>query len=542
MKINSEDFIEKAKKIHGDEYDYSNVNYVNNSTKIKIICDKHGEFLKRPTHHINRAQGCPKCSNKRFGLSQRKTTDEFIKEAQLIHGDKYDYSKVNYESNKSKIKVICSKHGEFEQIPDNHLKGKGCKYCGGTTKLDTKLFVIKAKKVHGGKYNYTNVIYENAKTPISIICPKHGEFNILPNNHLCKEQGCLRCLGRIFDTNSFINKAKKIHGGKYDYSKVTFINMNTPIDVICNVHGLVSQTPIYHLNNFGCKKCSNSTSLLEIEITTFLNSLNIKYEQNNRSILNGKEIDIYIPSKKIGIEINGLYWHSELYKDKKYHLNKTNLANDNGVQLIHLFEDEWLHKKEIVKSRLKNILGVTKNVYYGRKCKIREVNKNDASSFLNDNHIQGNCVDKYRYGLYYNDELVSLMTFGKRKILNNDIVELIRFCNKIDVSVVGGASKLLKHFKKLNDYSEIISYADRRWSNGNLYEKLGFNLISITPPNYYYYNENLKIRETRFKYQKHKLVKLGYDKKLTESEITNKIGLYKIYDSGNLKYLLKLDN
>lgn len=540
MKSTTEDFIKKAKEIHGNDYDYSRVKYVNNKTKVLIMCPEHGEFNKTPIHHLNRKQGCGKCSNEKFGLSQLKTTKQFIKGAKEIHGDIYDYSRVEYIGNKSKIKIICSEHGEFEQIPDNHLSGKGCKYCGGTAKMDTKLFIKKAKEIHGDIYDYSRVKYIDNKSKVIIICSEHGEFQQTPNNHTSKQEGCVKCLNRINDSNTFIKKAKEIHADKYDYSKVNFINMNENIIIKCSIHGDTIQTPLYHIYNYGCKKCGNSISILENELSEFMVTLGIKFEKNDRTILNGKELDIYIPSKKIAIEFNGLYWHSEKYIPKDYHLNKTLECEKLGIRLIHIFEDEWLYKKEIVKSRLKNLLGLTEIKIYGRKCQIKILDNKITNNFLNKNHIQDKCVSKIKLGLYYEGELVSLMTFGKRKILNNSDWELIRFCNKLDTTVIGGASKLLKYF--INNYKpdKIISFADRRWSSGNLYNNLNFNLIKCSPPNYYLYNDNLKIRESRIKYQKHKLVKMGYNKNLTEKEITEKMKLYRIYDCGNLKYLLTI--
>jgi len=536
MKKTTKKFINESKKIHGDRYDYSKVVYVRNNDKVIIVCPKHGEFYKTPVHHLNRNQGCPKCKNIEFGLSQLKTNEEFINESKKIHGDRYNYSKVKYSGNKNKVIIICPKHGEFQQIPDNHIKGKGCKYCGGTAKLDTKIFITKAKKIHGDRYDYSKVKYVDTKTNITIICPKHGEFDILPNNHLSKGQGCLSCLGRVFDTKSFITKAKKIHGNKYDYSKVKYIDLTTEVDIICKTHGLVKETPLYHINNYGCKKCTNSTSIIEMEVIDFIKSIDLNFIKNDRSVLGGKELDIYIPSKKIGIEINGLYWHSEIYKDKKYHLNKTKLCESKGIQLIHLFEDEWVYKKEIVKSRLKNLLGLSKNRIYGRNTIVKLIDSKTSKIFLDNNHIQGNVNSKIKLGLYYDDELISLMTFGKRKIFGNSEWELIRFCNKLDTTVIGGASKLFKYFVKTYKPKSIISYADRRWSSGNLYKNLGFEFKHASLPNYTLFNDVLKIRENRFKYQKHKLLKMGYDSNLTENEITQKLGLYRIYDSGNLKY------
>ena len=244
----------------------------------------------------------------------------------------------------------------------------------------------------------------------------------------------------------------------------------------------------------GCPHCYNNTSFQEVELSDYIKSL-LKLDEtfitNNRNVLDNNELDIYIPDRKIAIEYDGLYWHNELHKDKNYHLNKTNLCNEKGIRLIHIFEDEWLYKKDIVKSRLKNLFHINDEKIYARKCVIKEVSYKKCNDFLNENHIQGMCVSKYRYGLYYENELVSLMTFGKlRKNLNGngtqDEFELLRFCNKMNTSVVGGASRLLKHFIKTLHPKTIISYADRRWSDGHLYETLGFEHTHDSKPSYFY--------------------------------------------------------
>ena len=211
---------------------------------------------------------------------------------------------------------------------------------------------------------------------------------------------------------------------------------------------------------------------------------------------------------------------------------------DKGIQLVHIFEDEWIYKKDIVKSRILNLLGKSDRIY-ARKCEIRNVSPSTARSFLDDNHIQGFCSSAYRYGLYYNGELVSLMTFGnKRKNLGSKSInghyELLRFCNKLNTTVIGGASRLFKHFIKEVKPIEIVSYADRRWSNGNLYEKLGFTLTHKSQPSYFYVINDK--RENRFKYRKDALVKEGYDKDKTEHQIMLERGIYRIYDCGCLVY------
>ena len=253
-----------------------------------------------------------------------------------------------------------------------------------------------------------------------------------------------------------------------------------------------------------------------------------------------KEIDVYLPELKIGFEFNGLRWHSELFLDKNYHINKTKLCLKHGIRLIHIFEDDYDDKFEIIKSIISNILNKSKRIY-ARDTIIKKIeNNNDIKIFLNKNHLQGFVNTNINYGLFQNDELISLMTFSKtRKVLNKNgkegEYELVRFCNKIGTSVIGGASKLFKKFLKDFNPKTIVSYCDISWANGNLYEKLGFKNFGLTKPNYFYIVNNK--RENRIKYQKHKLVKQGHNEKLSESEIMRKLGHYRIYNCGNEKYV-----
>ncbi len=177
----------KSKNIHKDKYDYSLVDYYKNArTKVKIICKKHGIFEQEPLNHFNK-QGCPKCTN-----NKRYTTKEFIIRAKNIHGDKYDYSLVDYKNNITKVKIICPKHGEFEQVPSSHLSKTGCQKCAGNNKNNIQEFIDKSYKIHGDDFSYEKSIYKNAKSKLIIICKKHGEFNQRPNEHL-SGKGCPIC-------------------------------------------------------------------------------------------------------------------------------------------------------------------------------------------------------------------------------------------------------------------------------------------------------------------------------------------------------------
>ena len=272
----------------------------------------------------------------------------------------------------------------------------------------------------------------------------------------------------------------------------------------------------------------------------------IDYEFNNRTEIK-KEIDIYFPSYKLGIEVNGLYWHSEIYKDKYYHLNKTILCQKQGIQLLQVFEDEILNKPQIVKSIIKSKLGIIEYRIYARKCQIREINDNKLiRNFLETNHIQGFVGSNVKIGLYYNDELVSIMTFGKKRLsMGNKLIidneyEMLRFCNKLNTVVIGGASKMLNYFIKTYNPKSILTFADRRYSNGGLYEKLGFEFIDNTRPNYYYYKCGDMKRHYRFKFRKDILIKEGYNPDKTEHQIMNERGYFKIYDCGNLKFIMNV--
>ena len=204
-KYTNEKIVERIKNVHGDKYDLSEVVYTGIFNKIKVICPIHGVFETTPNNFINQHKGCPKCGHiEKWNKRGRITTKDFIKKAREVHGDKYDYSKINYIGTHTKICIICPEHGEFWQTPANHLTGNGCPRCANNLKYSTEEFITKAKEKHGNKYDYSNVKYVNAHENICVICPKHGEFLITPNNHL-KGEGCPVC-----KSSSLENETRKV--------------------------------------------------------------------------------------------------------------------------------------------------------------------------------------------------------------------------------------------------------------------------------------------------------------------------------------------
>ena len=318
-KKTTEQFIVDAIKIHGDRYDYSKVKYINSAIKVCIICPEHGEFWQMPKVHLQGC-GCSKCGITFQHNQQRLTTEEFIEKARKIHGDKYDYSKTEYINNRNKICVVCPKHGEFYQTGGNHLKGHGCPKCGDESgckqrKLSLDIFIEKAVNIHGDRYDYSKVEYKNAYTPIIIKCPIHGEFTIRPNNHL-RGQGCPLCGNKQkgkyhkLTTQDFIKRAKDVHGDKYDYSKVEYVNYLTPLTIICFNHGDFQQLPSAHLKGHGCPKCGRSFNQAEMFVTTQIqkhfNNVITQYRPKwLGNITSRQSIDIYLSDYNIGIEYHG---------------------------------------------------------------------------------------------------------------------------------------------------------------------------------------------------------------------------------------------
>lgn len=359
-----------------------------------------------------------------------------------------------------------------------------------------------------------------------IICKMCGQkMKTLTNTHLKKhkitlEEYKIKFPGENYHSNEFINKTSK----------------NLKI---------------------ASKKIKKSyVSRPESSLKEFLSSLNIKFDNNNRKFLQGVEIDIINHENKIGIEFNGNLYHSENYggKLKNFHINKTKLMNKKGYSLIHITEDEWGLKQDIVKNKLKHIFNKSTGVkIHARKCIIKEVNSNIKNNFLNKNHIQGEDKCTVSIGAYYEDNLISIMTFDnnrqmsiKNKITNN--YELKRFCVSSEYIVNGVFGKLLSYFIKNYNPKKIISFADGRWTldkDNNLYTKLNFSLVKILPPDYSYYNSKIH----RFKrFHKFSFGKSSIKKKFpeiysdfkTEWDMMQELGYDRIWDCGKFKYEINL--
>lgn len=349
-KVTTEEFISRAKEVWGDQYLYDKSIYVGNQKPIIITCRLHGDFICRPGNFLHK-HGCPECGKLSIKEKERYTKEQFIQRANQVHQNYYDYSKVSYTNSKTPIIIICPKHGEFVQIPNSHLQGRGCPKCGidwtqVNKSLGIKDFVERARKVHGDKYDYSKVEYINQYTPITIICPIHGEFQQIPKDHF-NGSGCSICghlqggLKLRLTTEEFIQKAREVHGDKYDYKEVKYVTSSDSIDIICPKHGAFKQLPYVHLNGAGCPICKESRG--EELIRNLLINSNILFQAQYH--INNYIIDFYVPKYNCFIEYNGIQHYQSVEhfggkeRFKKQVLRDANLriyCKENQINLIEI--------------------------------------------------------------------------------------------------------------------------------------------------------------------------------------------------------------
>ncbi len=552
--LTQEEFISRANKVHKNKYDYSLVKYRNNRTKVKIVCPIHGEFFQTPYLHL-RTYGCPRCGTKSGADCIRMSQEEFIGKAKKVHGDKYDYSLVNYVSYSGKVKIICPVHGMFEQTPRSHIYQKsGCYKCGmdkthRKRTLTSNEFTEKAKKVHGDVYDYSLVDYKAAGEKVKIICKQHGEFLVRAGDHLYKGVGCQKCSferrvsSRLMQFNEFLEKARKIHGNRYDYIEESYCSRSSYMRIVCPVHGEFLQTPSGHLSGSGCSKCSKILSKPEESLAEFFSLFDVEVRRNDRSVIPPYEIDIYLPKQNVAIEYNGVIWHSTLYKDKaeNYHKVKHRLCVENGVRFFMVSSIDDLTK---IHRALSVICGLDEERIFARKCKVVKItDSKKVKSFFDKYHLQGGFyVSSNVYGLEYRNQIVAMMVFthratGRGLKRDESVYELRRYAAVC--RVVGGPSKLLKAFEREHpEVREIISFSHNKWFDGKMYERIGFKVVKELPPDYCYINSKEKVR-SKNTMMKSKMEQefQNYDPNLTEEENAKNFGWYRYYDCGKKKWV-----
>ena len=377
-KYTKEEFVTKARAVHGDKYNYDKAEYVNANEKVIITCPIHGDFPITPHNHVNGKQGCPCCAG-----NKNLTTEEFISRAKEIHGNKYCYDKTCYTGYHKPLTITCPIHGDFQQKPSVHLDGKGCKECALEKNKQNKLltketFIKRATEIHGDKHSYDKVVYKGKNEKVTITCPIHGDFEMSPHNHVNGRQGCHKCSmeEKTKSVEDFINESKTVHGDTYDYSRVVYVNNHTPVFIICQKHGTFPQKPTAHLNGNGCPWCKKSK--LERKTKLLLEKHNIAFDPQRTFpwLLSNKHyhmfLDFYLPKYNIGIECQGeqhyltkAQWHftlEDISEIKCRDLLKFSLCTEHNIPVYYIRHNDNVEEKinEII-NKIKRIKAIRQN-------------------------------------------------------------------------------------------------------------------------------------------------------------------------------------
>lgn len=499
-----------------------------------------------------------------------KTIDEVVAKFPQSVLDRYDFRNAVYKGALVRIEGIkCPAHGEFSQYAAQLRKdGAGCPECGHAKRVegmtsDEADYVRRVEEAHAGKgYDYSNIGFTKMNAMITVGCPEHGAFTIDANKHLYRKDNCPKCVKKnrqtrilqyrhLASASKIANTAKDFfercavqHDGIYSYPEQEYKGAKHKIRVLCPKHGEFRLAAWDHLAGRGCRQCVHK-SQPEIDITDFLRSYGFVVERGRRDIIAPKEIDIWLPELNIGVEYHGLYHHITCKKGK-LHREKWELAQQAAVRLVQIFEDEWLNKQDIVKARLLSFIGKSEK-RDARKLQLKNVQWGEAKTFLNATHIQGAGPVGTAYGLYEGETLVAVATFGKSRsgamtgAREDGVFEVLRYASIGNVR--GGFTRLFAQFKKDCSPIQVISYCDLRYGTGGLYEKAGFALDSLTPPDYWWVPKGKAERVTRYAVQKHKIAKTDhelhkyYAPHKSENQICEEAGWSKIHGVGNQKWV-----
>ncbi len=473
------DKVKKEFEEHG--FTLISTEYKNNQTSLNCICPEgHRITTNYKSFHIHHS--CKKCVQEKAGINSWKDRRKSLEEIQEYFKDRKEKIVGNFFKNgRQYLDIICENGHESIKSYSAFKRGSGCKICSCSNNAKKQLKI---------------------ETVFDVI--KNSGYTLLSNFESSKKKLVLKCeKGHVFEMRW--NDFQQGHR---------------------------------------CPICMQSISTGEQEIFNFLKSYFLDVYNRDRKLISPKELDIVIPSKKVAIEYCGLYWHSEqMGKERYYHFNKWKQCKDRGYQLITIFEDEWLNHKDIVLSRLSNILKIpNQETIFARKCKIKEIDSKTKNKFLDANHIQGKDRSRIKLGAFFDDRLISVMTFSvpsiaKGKKFKEDVFELNRFCSEQGIICTGIASRLFKYFIKKYKPKEVYSYADIRWSTGKLYSNLGFYFDGYSAPNYWYIYKYKRIH--RFNFRKNvldrKLIEFNPD--LTETQNMNNNGFTRVWDCGNLKFI-----
>lgn len=548
MTKKTEKFIEKVEKKYPSRYQILS-EYQAIRTKISVKCLICNDVREVTPDNLLQHGGCRVCGKLQRIETRTASKEDFLEELKEKRGT--DYILIGeYKNKRTKALFKHKCGGVHELLPQPILskKTKGCPTCMGGVAMPETLI----KKRFAGESKGEYVLhgkYEGIDKKMDVEHLTCGTvWEVSMENFLNRGTRCPKCANKKTEA-AFLKEFKKYSKGEWDLlSKYKGIQEYVFVKhKVCGRRRFVKPGAMKTRKGIYCQYCgASSVSQKEKDLLSFIeDSYSKEIILNSKKIIEPYELDIYLPELKLAFEFNGLYWHCEEKKGSNYHTKKTELCEAKGIQLIHILESDWEQKQEIVKSKILNLLGLTPEKIFARSCKVQKLETKEKNEFLEANHIQGSCVSSINYGLFKDEELVAVMTFSK---LRNGMSsksetathELIRFAVKLNTTVTGGFSKLLKNICLLHpEIKEVKTFALRDWSKGNVYERNGFVFSHNSKPNYFYTKGEESFSRINFQKHKQKNKLKIFDETLTEKENMRKNGYRVYYDSGNKVYNLK---
>lgn len=478
-----QEFLRKARAVHGNRYGYDSVQYVDCHTPVIIHCTKHGEFRQKPLTHLT-GRKCRACGIEERNASLFGSLEDFRQRATETHQGRYTYEESVYRGAHAPLTIHCTVCGtSFRQTPAKHLKGQGCKSCSlrqaGERGRNTQEHVLKQFHAsHGNRYDYSQMEYTGSKSKVAIGCPKHGIF---------------------------------------------------------------WQYPFDHISGHGCPSCVHLYSTPHKEIEALLTEWAVPFQSNVRSVIAPCELDVFVGSQRVAIEFNGTYWHSigsgDDLSDRNRHLRKFARCSEKNITLLQIDQHEWDNPtiRDVWCSVLKSKLGLLPRLH-ARQTHFAEISRKDASQFLAENHIQGSSPAlRWNFGLHHEGALVSVMSFASHQ---RHSLNLTRLATRRGVTVVGGARKLFHHALENLPRKPIVTFSNNRYSDGHIYPVLGFVHDGKLPASYQWWYKGRVLNKRLCRHSK-LLVLLGtlYDPELTEHENMFRAGARCLYDAGYQRWV-----
>lgn len=527
-KLSTEDFTKRAEKIHHGHYTYANTVYAGAINKLTVTCPVHGDFQQTADAHLS-GKGCPVCRPLKASITRSLKTPEFIRKAVAVHGDTYSYAAVECMGGQRPVVIRCPLHGDFNQKPRLHLLGCGCPTCGVKRRAfqsmyTTSDFVQRARRVHGNGFDYADVEYCGAFKLVSIRCRKHGIFKQQPTSHL-SGHGCPAChserssAAQRHNATSLLARCREVHGTAYTYDFKNYRNQSSHIGIVCQKHGLFKQAAKRHLNGDGCPACGCHESAGETELFDWVRSLCPDAVARSRSIIGPAELDVYVPSARIAIEYNGMYWHScdplgrsRSPRDYKKWLD----CRKQNIDLFVVWEETWKKQRPVIEHWLRHKLGKSPRLCGARQAELAEPAASEAAQFYEKYHLQGRPQSPVATcGLRYKGQWVAMATFSKSPERGVRMAAHTFYFSRLALagSVPGGASRLVKELIRRTGAREVQAHSDNSYADGSVKATLGFKEVGTLPPRYRVWHPKYGLRHRIF-WQKGSIAKRMAELKL----------------------------